>query len=564
MSNPFDRNPFRLPPPWNAGYALPQNVDDEGLERHAYTTAWAPRGSFDNPKVGDAGYAVPGYVNEEGYGQGAFVTRWAPRGSYAGPRVPHWLDKQSAKITGATRLPGGAAQLQIRALAGIETAKTGEAPFTAYGLTSAAALMETVKMMPPALREKQLRMAMDKIDPKLYSRAGQFASIEAKAGVPADVALERGIALAMSHGIATELVDLGKGKKPPRKSQLGAVCYSCFAALGDMAGPLAVGTCRTDGTSTWIWAKASDGSGYWRRKSASESCLSTTTVAPTTRVCSATNQTGCPGGVYVASTSTGQQVTTKVVAAPPPSPTAAAQKFLNIGPFLIPITVGAWRDHRPLPAEQKAYVDQNIAVAAKAGGVSIAEMKTGKYPFVKFEANGENWGLFYQESDGTQKTSRGTLIPAGTVVAYHKIAPSMLGGIIGDIGGALVDAAEWVGGAIASVFKAIWKGIKWVAAKVVDFVADAAEWIKDKACDLFTSPLGQVAGAAAGAAVGGPAGAQAGAMGAQVAAQACSDPAAAAPAAPMTPPPEGIGLMPLLLIGGAGIAAVMFLGKKRK
>ena len=36
--------PYNLPPPWNSGYALPQNVADEGLERHAYTTAWAPDG----------------------------------------------------------------------------------------------------------------------------------------------------------------------------------------------------------------------------------------------------------------------------------------------------------------------------------------------------------------------------------------------------------------------------------------------------------------------------------------------------------------------------------------
>ena len=49
MSNPFDRNPYRIPPPWNPGYANPQNVDDEGLERRAFTTSWAPRGSFDNP-----------------------------------------------------------------------------------------------------------------------------------------------------------------------------------------------------------------------------------------------------------------------------------------------------------------------------------------------------------------------------------------------------------------------------------------------------------------------------------------------------------------------------------
>src|SRR5262245_54438419 len=182
MSNPFDRNPFRLPPPWNAGYALPQNVDDEGLERHAYTTAWAPRGSFDNPRVGYAGYAVPGYIKEEPYGQGAMVTRWAPRGSYAGPKVVHWLDKRAAKIVGATPLPGGAAKLQIQALAGVEEQNTGESRFTAYGLQSSAALIDTVRMMPPSVRAKQLKKAVSAIDPKLYARSEALASAEAKAG----------------------------------------------------------------------------------------------------------------------------------------------------------------------------------------------------------------------------------------------------------------------------------------------------------------------------------------------------------------------------------------------
>lgn len=552
MSNPFDRNPYRLPPPWNPGYALPQNVDDEGLERRAYTTAWAPRGSFDNPKVGTAGYAVPQYVKDEGYGQGVMVTRWAPRGSYAGPAVPHWLDKQAAKVVGRKPMPGGATQLQIQTLAGTEMKATGgEAPFTEYGVKSAAALIETVKMMPPDMRTKQLRKALDRIDPKLYSRGEQYANIEAKAGVPASIALERGLAVAMSHGIASELVAVGKGKKPEKKSQLGAVCYGCMAMLGDYP-PVREGYC-------WVAATATV-PGHWERARATgcaQPQTGVTAAAPVVRT-----GTSAPGGVTVTDAAGNVVRTAPPRPAPPPAP-PSDQKFLNIGPFLIPVNAGAWRDHRTLTDEKKAYVDQNLAIAAKAGGVSIKEMQTGKYPFVRFKANGEDWGLFCTISDGTQKTSRGTTIPAGTTIAYHKIAPSMLGSIVGDIGGAIKDAAEWVGGAIASVFKKIWAGIKWVAAKVVDFVKDAAEWIKDKACDLFTSPVGQIAGAAAGAYVGGPTGAQAGAMGAQMVAQACTGPQKPpdTPAAPA--PAEGPSLMPILLIGGAGIAAILLLGKKK-
>lgn len=119
--------PYNLPPPWSAGYAVPQNVQDEGLERHAYVTAWAPRGSFDNPKVGTAGYAVPGYIVDEGYGQGAAITRWAPRGSYAGPKVQHWLNGQASQVVGDKRLPGGGRQVQFSTMSGVDLTPTNMA-----------------------------------------------------------------------------------------------------------------------------------------------------------------------------------------------------------------------------------------------------------------------------------------------------------------------------------------------------------------------------------------------------------------------------------------------------
>lgn len=500
-------NPFDLPPPWNPGYALPQNVDDEGLERRAYTTAWAPRGSYDDPKVGTAGYAVPGYVKEEGYGRGAMVTRWAPRGTYYGPKVKHWLDKPTSRIVGATRLPAGAAKLKIETMAGVEQAMGNErAPLTAYGLKSAKALIDTVKMMPPDVRKKQLKLALDLIDPKLYRRAEDDAEKEAKLGVPADIALERGLAAAISYGLAKELVEAGQGKPIPKKSQLGAAC-----ALGDYP-PVRTGYCWVPATATVP--------GHWERARATGCQYPqtgvTATSGPVTRECSATDPSGCPGGVYVASTSTGQQVVTKVTAPPPPQPVPAEQAFVNIGPFLIPVNAGAWRDHRALTAEKKAYVDENIAIAAKAGGVSIAEMKKGRYPFVKFKAGmsgEESWGLYYEEHDGTEKTSRGTTIPAGTVVSYHKIPADQasqlgvyeslglsVGGALSAVGGAIKDVATAVGGAVWDVLKKIWKGIKWVTMKVVHFVVDAAKWVAKMTCKLVQTP-GVVQGAQAVATV---------------------------------------------------------------
>jgi hypothetical protein len=520
-------NPFDLPPPWNPRYELPQNVDDEGLERHAYTTAWAPRGSFDDPKVGYAGYAVPEQIKEEGYGVGAMTTRWAQRGTYYGPKVKHWLDRPSAQVVGRKPLPGGATQLQIQTMAGIETAKTGAAPFTAYGMSAARALLATVKMMPPDERRRQLQRALDRIDPKLYARAEEAANKELKVGVPDEVALERGLAAAMSYGIASELVDLGKGKKPQRATQLGAVCYSALGATTPVPGE-----CSSDGTK--IFATLSDGTGYWRRKVAGDVCKIIGTVTGETTIHTGTTQP----------------------VAPPPAPSPADQKFLQIGPFLIPTMVGAWSDHRALAPDKQAYVDANIAIAAKAGGISTTEMATGKYPFVKFQMDddGSQWGLYYQKkSDGS------------TILAYHKVGydpKRIISGVTsGGIIGTLRDIASAVGGAIASVFKAIWEGIKWVAVKVVDFAKDAAAWVADKACDLLSSSIGQVGAAAAGAAAGGAGGAQAAAMGAQIAAGACASPPGAPP--PITPPPETPSLMPLLLIGGAGLAAFLILGRNK-
>jgi hypothetical protein len=554
-------NPFNLPPPWNPGYALPQNVDDEGLERHAYTTSWAPRGSFDNPKVGTAGYAVPGYIKDEGYGAGAMTTRWAPRGKYYGPKVTHWLDKPSARVVGRTPMPGGETLLKIQTMAGVEQSVggAGYAPITAYGLDAARAMIDAVKMMPPDERKRQLKFALDRIDPNLWSKAERGADAEAKLGVPAEIALERGLGSAMSYGLTAELVGLAKGKRPPERSQLGA-CLPCAAAAG-MLGAL-------------------------------------------------------PFATMFKSTATAK-------AAPAPAP--SSQVFSHIGPFLIPVNQATWRDTKPLTAEKKAYVDQNIAIAAKAGGISIKEMKTGRYPFVKFKSGPtgkEYWGLYYQES------------AKETVVSYRKMTPSQvkalgdddlgfeglgyeglgwsIGGAIssvgsgiksaagavasgaGAVGGAVKDVAKAVGGAIWGVTKKVWKGIKWVTMKVVHFVVDAAKWVAKMTCKITSTP-GVVQGAqaiataapnpytvgiAAGITVtkmicdkvyGAPGSAEEKAA-AAAAAQAQAEAealAAAQAAAAATAAAEAAArrkkMMPVLLIGGVGIAAaaVLLLGKKK-
>jgi len=113
-------NPFNLPPPWNPGHALPQNVQDEGLQRRAFTTQWAQRGTFDNPEVGTAGYAVPTYITDEKYGRGAAINAWAPRGSYPGGKIVHWLDRPPVRATSMYPIGRGAARVDFKTMDGLD------------------------------------------------------------------------------------------------------------------------------------------------------------------------------------------------------------------------------------------------------------------------------------------------------------------------------------------------------------------------------------------------------------------------------------------------------------
>jgi hypothetical protein len=456
---------------------MPQNVDDEGLERHTYTTAWAPRGSFDNPKVGHAGYAVPDYVKEEGYGVGAMTTRWAPRGTYFGPKIKHWLDRPSARVVGRQKLPGGATQVKIETMAGVETAATGAQPFSAYGQRVARGLLASVAPLPDSVRKKMLKAAMDRIDPTLYSRSEAAAQPELHAGVPPQLALERGIAYAVSHGFARELVDLGKGKKLARRSQLGAVM-----TLG--------------------------GAAAFAQK---------TMAIPTV---------GTPTG-----------------------------PMLQVGPFFFPIAVKEVRYHT-LSAEQSAFVTDNMKIALTSalrsgnaltgsGYLSALSFANGTYPFAKF--------TFPNDPSNPNSGKHFGLYKNGELISFKEQPPPGQG-----------------------LFDAIWNGIQWVASAIVGVVKDVVNWVGDQTCKLMNSDLGKVGAAAAGAVVGGPAGAQAGVMGAQIAANACAatPPTCAAGQMigpdgktcvpiPAPPPSTSSKMLPILLIGGAGVAALLLLGKKK-
>lgn len=104
---------YNLPPPWDPGFALPQNARDEGNQRQAFATKQMPRGTYDQPKVGHGGYAVPQYVKDEGYGQGTFTSKWLPPGTYTTPKIPHWQNHRPVVLS-EQKLPGGGRAITIR------------------------------------------------------------------------------------------------------------------------------------------------------------------------------------------------------------------------------------------------------------------------------------------------------------------------------------------------------------------------------------------------------------------------------------------------------------------
>lgn len=222
---------YNLPKPWSPGYALPDYVRVEGLQRRAFTTMQMPRGTYDGAKVGTAGYAVPGYVRDEGTGQGAVVTKWMPRGTV--PGNPRWLQTPNATLVAATRAQGGGSQYEIAAGHGMSS---DTHPLTQYGTRVANHLMTSIRTLPPAARKPALKQLLTKIDPTLWTRVNATATKASAAGVPAPRALHHAIATEFHSGFVRELRDVGTTGKIKTRSQVGLGCFGCAAiGLGDTA-----------------------------------------------------------------------------------------------------------------------------------------------------------------------------------------------------------------------------------------------------------------------------------------------------------------------------------------
>jgi hypothetical protein len=552
---------YRLPPPWNPGYALPQNVEDEGLERHAYVTEWAPRGTFDNPKVGDGGYSLPGYVRAEQYGRGAYVTKWAPRGSYPGPSIPHWLDAAPRKLRPIKRAGGGKTKAFLHGLGASEARMSGRAPLTEYANTLAYNLIDTVRMMPDAMRKKELRKALNAIDPKLYARAEKYAQEEERAGAPALVALQRGIARAAAEGLGTELVDLGKGKKPARQSQLGAAMYGLGAAPTikiDMPG-IKDGQCymeidkdlQAKGIYPWKAMR-------WNAKLNKGEDFVDNTGRQLKDACSSWQGQMNVGGFIF---SVDPKLDTKMARIRwtndrgklPDQLRQIALTALTTdcegcaSTSMVPLAghkIGALKDFIP---ELRDEVNQDVVGGVqkylnKDGRTGCDAMSDVPIAYFRHPVLHEDWGLFM------------TLTADKPLDHFGDKNPPYLCFQIGKIPGGF--------------WRSFLKGLTRLAIAIVHFVEDAIKWVADNTCDLLCSQYGAAAGAAAGAATGAAfggakgaqTGAQVGAVGAQIAAQACN---CGGDAPPPAASPQSSSVMPLLLIGGGAIAGFYYLNKKK-
>lgn len=517
---------YNLPPPWDSGYALPDNVRDEGLERRGFVTKWMPRGTYDAPKVGSGGYVLPPNVQAEAYGQGTYTTKWLPRG-FVDSGVPPYLNRrpkvvaQTGRGTGARQVTFAAPVMTRPFAAGTAVALSGAdlpEPFVTYGARAADVLLRAVTGLPQHEAKKRLKQIMDTVDPTLWTRTAELTRRFMEQGMRGQAALRAGLASAMSSGIAAEIVRTGLSRSAPQaRSLLGLGCYGCAAALG--ATPqFQVATAVMQASATQpVYCKGYSWNGTrW----------SITRVGQTDQP--APPGTACPVGVdhtYGTAPSSGGGAPADFTAQKP----VTSRTILEVGPFKLPATAKAVAIKTTLTPAQETFLKDELLKAVRTKWVGNGEtILAGRVPFVKFRfpksdsPNSEKlFGLFYNASAKS--------------ITWKEYVPDT--GILG----------------------ALWNAMVEVATAIYDAVGDALEAVGELACDLLSNK--GIAAASAGAATLGGAPPQAGVAGAQIAQAACSQPPP--PQQYVAPPSEGSALLPVAIVGGAALVAVL-LSKKKK
>ncbi len=512
------KNFYNLPSPWNPGYAIPENVMSEGLQRHAYTTKWAPRGTYDNTTDGSAGYAIPQYVKAEGTGRGTFTTAWLPRGYY-GPAIPHYQNRHPLRPDNIT----------AQALSGTDpvAAQRGNAALSKYGQRTARVIMNKLARTPVNRRDAMLRTIANHIDPTLYDRTQQEAQKAVAKGVPVNQSLEYGLANAMATGFVGELTQIGRTRQVPKRNSL--LGMGMFEELGDSKATIAPRTVVSTGT----------GPGYISRSALPYAPKSGTAVEvgpfrfpvgnrpfvlmDTKEQFNALDNTFARNIRKVVTMSSREMEAiqaTNVAAGRGPLANVAVSILKAMQVVPAPTNV-IWNDWLKIAPGENVTL-RAISPPMTTGNWSD-EDDNRAMPLVQFThpESGNKWGIFLALT-GPSKTN-----PTGAQL-YVKWLPEKPW---------YEKALEWIGN---------------LPANLVELVGDVAKAIGGAACDFLQTP-GAAAGAAAAASN------PAAAAGVVVASGLCGP-----GAPPVVPISTGPSLITTLAIGGGALLAIHLITKKKK
>lgn len=555
---------YNLPPPWDAGFALPENVRDEGLERRGFVTKQAPRGTYDAPHVGTGGYTVPPYVVQERYGQGAYGTKMMPRGTK--PNVPNYIDRRP-QVVSQRSLPGGGNAVTI-ALSGSDLHDYGSqrlGMFQQYGQRVAVILMQQADRLPTqALRVEALKRIMDEIDPTLHSRAKGYADKAAKQGAAPRLALAHGISAAVSEGVLGELAKLGQTRRTPKpNSLLGLGCYGPMG-FGDTAmlqtnllstqvanpnlmtmqfsvmppAPQGALVCLRPGY-TWVAASGSTPGHYERVKA--DGIQMPGPADPATGACAVSETRVHASAVPDFPTLTfgpwklrdveGQR-TSFAWSSVTPEQAKALIEWITKGYASFMVSRVGVGGSLPPPVAMITLADAGLAPSSSKVPKDII---SGRYPIAKFThpKTGKKEAL-YVTAIGTKET------PAFALT--WKYDPNL-------------GEAAW---------KAFYELHAIPTRATIDFlepiVKGALDSIGDATCNLVQKPGAVQAGQAA--AVAGPYG-MAIAAGTTVADQLCKSDVAPLVPGPLVEPDSGFPVLPVAIAGGLAIAAYLYTKKKK-
>lgn len=514
---------YHLPHPWDPGYAIPRYVMAEPPERGTFTTQWLPRGTI--PTL------IPDYLAKPG--QKLLGRGDAGLGSLGGCTLAG-NSLRGTSLSG-TSLSGdtlAAQEYHLEPLGGGSTAD-----YAAYGRKAARTMIAQAKRLPPQHRARAMKAAMARIDPTLQARAEKHAMIAKRSGMPASAALEHGIARAMTDGVLGELTKVGRSRRAPQPDSLLGLGCSRAQALGATFTPVqTLSSYPPPAGMTWD-----------------------ATLGALVFLAPGQKPVNCPGpcGVVRASQDSGPAQTTNTTQPAPPRATSVQHPMLQIGPtsmVMIPaddLTAKAYvRIHDPaqIPPEWKAFLR---GAWSTSSGSNTLEQFDNSNPFAPFFAP---WlaavGLTipFQANRGRMFSNAAGLCCNQSFVFKHPVDGSDWG-LIARLGTGfrgsqpMPDANNpvvlWL--EVAKVPEPNW--FQRLVAIVVDVVGDIVDAVGDLTCDLVKTP-----GAMQGAAKANPAAAAGVAI---VASQICS-----APGGPVVPYAPRSSWLPLLLVGGLGIAVI--------